>query len=226
MVDLLSVVVGIVVGGAVAAVAMETLRRRRPAAPPPKLTTGWRLTELHRPVVVARDVVHVAVPPEAKVLASGLVDPGVQAACDVRQVPPVRAEFALDLEARRGLLFLGGLRQGSMALVTADEATVARLVSEFRTLWDRAQEYVERYRIGELGGRTGVTVETEGYVQDVLPWHEAFMVRLEDQGHVIGVVVDKDPASLKEQRIRVKGRLQKDDRGYPVLAAHDIRRLG
>lgn len=224
--DILSLVVGLVVGGLAVAIAIETTGRpREKETSLAKLTTGWRLSELRDPVVVARDVVDVDVPAGTRIVASGLVDATVQDTCKVRQVPPVRTEFALDSETGRAFLFTAGVRRDAMALLTVDPATIQRLETEFRTLWDRSDPYVERLRVQELAGRQGVTVEVDGVVQDVLPFQDRFMIRLEDQGSIIGVLSQKDPSELVDERIRVQGRLEKDKTGYPVIEAHDIRRI-
>ncbi len=224
--DILSIVIGLVVGALAVAVVIETTgRSREKPSPQAKLTTGWRLREFGRPVIVARDVLDVDVPDGSTVFASGLVDPKLQATCTVKQVPPVRAEFALDQENGRALLFTAGATEGSLALVTVDPATVQRLETEFRSLRGRSDDYVERRRIAELAGRHGVTVEVDGVVQDVLPFHDEWMIRLEDQGAIIGVVVKKDASELQDERIRVTGRLDKDRTGYAVITADAIRRI-
>jgi hypothetical protein len=51
------------------------------------------------------------------------------------------------------------------------------------------------------------------------------MIRLEDSGHIMGVLVDKNPENLREERIQVKGKLQRDQTGYAVIVAEDIRRI-
>ncbi len=230
MLDALSLLVGAAAGAGAALVlarrpAAGTAARGAPAAGAFQLTTGWRVSEFDAPVVVARDVQGVQVPAGTRVVASGLVDAQVQNDCDVRQAPPVRAEFVLDAQAGRALLLPGGARAGSLGLLTTDAAIVERLETEFRSLWDKAEPYLERYRIGELRGRDGVRVETEGEVQDVLPWKDGFMLRLEDQGHVLGVLVGKDPSALQGQRIVVRGQLGRDEGGYVVLEASDVRRV-
>ncbi len=225
--DVLSIAIGLVLGGVSVAVVIEVMGRgRQKPVQQEKLTSAWRLSELHEPVLVARDVMDVDVPAKARVYASGLVDPRVQQTCRVFQVPPVNAEFALDLVQRRAILFVGGVRKDALALMTVDETLVARLEAEYKRMADRSNEYVERFRIQDLGGRNGVTIETEGIVQDALPWKGRFMIRLEDQGHIIGVLVNKDPSSLQDKRIRVKGVLKKDETGYPVVDAIDLRTMG
>ncbi len=225
--DLLSIAIGLVLGGVSVGLVVEVMGRgRQKPVQQEKLTAAWRLSELQKPVLVARDVLDVDVPAKTRVYASGLVDPRIQQSCKVYQVPPVNAEFALDLAQRRAILFIGGVRKGALALVTVDEALVARLETDYKRLSDRSNEYVERFRIQDLGGRDGVTIETEGLVQDALPWKGRFMIRLEDQGHIIGVMVNKDPSSLQDKRIRVKGTLKKDETGYAVIDALDLRTLG
>lgn len=226
MLDILSLVIGLVVGALAVAIAIETTGRTREKPQPlGKLTTGWRLSELRSPLIVARDILDVEVPEDARIVASGLVDPGIQDRCEIRQVPPVRAEFALDLEHGRAFLFLGGIRRDAMALLSVDPVTLQRLEAEFKRLWDRSDPYVERHRIQDLAGRSGVTVEVDGVVRDVLPFQDRFMIRLEDQGSIIGVMVDKDAAELTDERVRVQGRLEKDKTGYPVIEAREIRRI-
>lgn len=225
--DLLWLVIGFVLGGIAVGVVVEVTGRGRAKVPEQhKLTTAWRLTELQEPVLVAQDVLDVEIPEGTTILASGLIDPQVQARCKVREVPPVRAQFALDRKQRRAILFLGGIQPGSLALLTVDATLVDRLETEYKRLLDRATDYVERFSIGELGGRSGVVVETEGFVQDVLPWKQRWMMRLEDHGHIIGVAVEKDPRELKERRVRVRGRLEKDQTGYAVIEAVELRTIG
>lgn len=219
--------VGLVAGIIGTAVLLEAMGRARQAVPTPqsKLTTGWRLSELREPVLVARDVLDIEVPAGCEVYASGVVSPSIVKSTDVRQVPPVRTEFALDRARGRAVIFTAGVREDALALVTVDEDLVSRLESEWRMLATRAGDYVERLRIQELAGRSGVTVETRGLVRDVLPYKDRHMLRLEDDGHVIGVLVDKDPSNLRDERVQVRGGLRKDETGYPVIEAVDLRRI-
>ncbi len=199
--------------------------RGKPSQQQHKLTTSWSLTELRDVRLVARDVGDLRLPRGARVLASGVVDASAFGDAQVQQVPSVRAEFALDGSGERALLFLGGARQGSLALLTVDPELVSRLENEWRTLRDRAEDYVERLRVADLPGRTGVVVETRGLVRDVLPFKDQFLIRLEDEGSTIGVRVPRDPSDLRDEKIQVRGRLQKDSAGYPVIVADDIRRI-
>ncbi len=189
-----------------------------------RLTANWSLAELGDPIVVARDV-EAEVPAGARVVASGQVAPEVFAAAQVRQVPAVTAEYAVAPGSGRALLFLGGVRPGAQALLATDQATVTRLEAEATALWERAEPYVERRELADAARRPGLVVETQGLVQDVLPYQGAWLLRLEDQGAALGVRVEREPAELKGARVVVRGRMAKDKGGYPVLLATDLRRL-
>ncbi|HLF15881.1 MAG TPA: hypothetical protein VI796_00380 [Candidatus Thermoplasmatota archaeon] len=221
-----SAILGFVVGAIAVAIVLEAMGRGRAKAPASwKLTTAWSLSELGAPLVVAHDLLEADVPTGTRVTASGTVSAEVFAKAEVRQVPPVRAEFAIDSAGTRALLFTAGIRPGAMALLTVDPGTVARLATEARELWESASPYVERVAIAQLGGRSGVVVETEGTVQETLPYKDRFLLRLADGGDIIGVVVAKDPAELRHERIVVRGKLVRDRTGYALIEASDLRRV-
>lgn len=209
--------------GAVVAWTWLRAPRRAPAVPL-RLTSTWRLSELGAPLVVARDV-EAEVPAGSRVVASGQAAPEAIAAAQVRQVPAVTAEYAVAPGSGRALLFLGGVRAGSQAIVADDPAVVARLEAEATALWEKATPYVERRALAEAAGRAGVDVETQGTVLDVLPYQGSYLLRLEDHGSVLGVQVAREPSELKGARVLVRGRMGKDKGGYPVLVASDLRRL-
>lgn len=222
--DLVYALAGFVVGAVAVAVLVEARTRGNGPAETMKLTSTWRLAELGTPLVVARDV-EVEVPAGTRVIASGTVAAEAFVAADVRQVPHVGAEYAVDQGRRRVLLFLGGVRAGGQAILSVDPTVVARLEAEAMALWERADPYVERRALSDAAGRHGLVVETQGVVQEVIPYHGAFLLRLEDNGQVLGVQVDKEPSELRGQRVVVRGKMGKDRGGYPMLKASDLRRL-
>lgn len=187
------------------------------------MTATWSLAELARPLVVARDV-DVEVPAGARLVVAGTVTGQAYAAAQVRQVPDVPGEYALDAARGKALLFLGGVRSGTLALASRDAVLVARLAAEAEALWQRGAPYVEALPLADAARRLGVPLAVQGLVTEVLPRQGAFLMRLEDQGQSLGVRVQVDASELKGQRILVQGQMQRDG-GYPVLVASDVRRL-
>lgn len=217
------------IGGVGLTLALMRLRNTSPKteleAPAPfKLTSSWRLSELQASTIVARDV-EVEIPADATVIVAGQVEAQALASAKVLQVAAVAGEFALDATNSRALLFLGGVREGALALSSTDAALIQRLRAEATSLAQHGAPYFERRTVGQLAGRVGIEIETQGTVQDVLPYHGAFLLRLEDQGHALGVQLEKEPTELKGARVLVRGRLTKDKGGYPVLQASELRRI-
>lgn len=190
-----------------------------------RLTATWTLDELDRPTIVARDLVGVEVPSGAQVLVTGRVDGEVVRRVPVRRIPDTSAEFALDAEGRRALLFLGGVRLGAMALPTTDPVLLDRLRATLGGLERQATPYAERRRVADLAGEPGLPVEAEGIVKEVLPRAGAHLLRLEQDGHVAAIRAAQVPDGLVGRRVAVRGRLGRDATGYAVVEADEIRPL-
>ncbi|MHB8634055.1 MAG: hypothetical protein ACYDBQ_08845 [Thermoplasmatota archaeon] len=201
------------------------LATRRPR-PTTVLAPRWRIAELSDPLVVASHLTDESdIPSGTRILASGMVAPELVARCVVRRVAAVPAEYALDASRKRALLFLGGVRSGGWALQSVDPALVERLANDANRLWEGALPYVEQHALAALPGRSGITVETTGRVRDAVPYQARFLMSLEDQGTVLGVLVDRDPAAIVGERVQVRGGLVRDGKGYSVLEASDVRRI-
>jgi hypothetical protein len=195
------------------------------AGPAPRLTSTWRLEELDHPTVVAGDVDLHAVPPGTRLLASGHIAPDLLPRALAHRVPSVPGAFALDRDARRGLLFLGPVRDGTWALSIAQPALLQRLRAEAESLAAAATPYAERRRVADLAGPDGLPVEAEGTVLEVLPRPGAHLVRLEDDGQVAAVRAPQVPDGVVGKRVVVRGRLGRDPTGYPIVEADDVRIL-
>lgn len=228
MVSVLWLAIGLIAGAFLGILVVEATGRGRQkpsTLPSYKLVSGWSLREFEPATLVARHVEDLHVPSSTTVLCSGRVDPDVVNQAAVQQVTDVGMEYILDETRGRVLLLLGGARPGTLGLLLTDEGLLDRLKAETRAMQGHASDYVERLKIREISGRTGVTVETRGMVQDVVPYKDSYLLRLEDEGQILGVLVSKDPSSLLEQRIQVSGPLERNESGYIVLKAKSVRRI-
>lgn len=221
--DVLSTLIGFLVGVVAAAIAVE-LGLKKLFAPPDstKLTTIWSLGELKSPEVVATQIdAGVEVPRTARVVTPANVPPSARG-YQVRKNPETKGCFAIDAEQPRALLFLGGIQKGALALWTVDEKLIDRLRAEFNRLWTRSTDYVERTKVAEIGTKPNVTVETSGIVQDVIPYRGKYMLRLTEEGETVGVVVDRE-LPVRGHRVTVKGIVRPSTSGYPLVEALEIR---
>lgn len=222
MVEVLSMLIGFLVGVVAAGIAVE-LGLRKFLSPPEntKITRVWSLAEIPKPLIVARAMRDVPFPKNARVVAGQKLD-GERAGFDLRSNPEAVADFAVDAEQPRALLFLGGIQKGAMALWTVDERLIDRLRAEFNRLWSRSTDYIERVNVAELPGKANHAIETEGTVQDTVPFKGQYLMRLADKGETIGVLVDQD-LHLTGKRVAIKGHVRASSSGYPLVEALEVR---
>jgi len=132
----------------------------------------------------------------------------------------VKGDFVVDAEQDRALLLMGGLRPGSLALITVDPKLVGALRGEYERLWNASREHVSKVKVGDVAARPNQVVETRGTVADVVPSGDGFLARLQDGSSGIGVRV---AAPLDRGAIvTVKGRVVKGPAGVPLIEALEV----
>jgi hypothetical protein len=223
MLDVLSTLIGFLIGIVAAGFAVE-LGLKKWLAPPQasKLTTVWSLDELKSPEVVATQLgPGLQVPKTARVV-TGSSAPPAKKDFQLRRNGDAHGSFALDSQKPRALLFLGEVKPGALALWTVDEVIIQRLRAEFNRLWTRSTDYVERTAVADIAQKPNVTIETSGTVQDIIPYKGRFMMRLIDHGDAVGVVVDQDLA-VRGQKVTVKGIVRNSSSGYPLVEALEVK---
>lgn len=223
MLDVLSTLVGFLIGIVAAGFAVE-LGLKKFFSPPPssKLTTVWSLDELNKPEIAAIQLgAGLKVPATARVVTAASAPPSKKD-FQLRRNSEVHGSFALDSTKPRALLFLGDIKPGALALWTVDEALIDRLRADFNRFWTRSTDYVERASVSELASKPNVTIETTGTVQDVIPYRGRYMMRLTEQGEAVGVVVDSE-LPLRGQRVTVKGIVRNSTSGYPLVEALEVK---
>jgi len=210
-----------------AAAAWWWLRRAAPpGAPAPtaadRLTGAWRLDELAAPLVVARSVTGLDVPPGTRLALAEPASADLLRRCEVRAVAPPAAEFALAGDGRRGLLFVAGARPGALAISVTDPTLLARLSALAQAAWAAGTPQAERRALADLAGEPGLPVEVEGLVTQAHGLHGRTLLRLEDGGAAAAVQAEAEDAAWEGKRVRVRGRLARDASGYAVVAAERI----
>lgn len=221
--DVLSTLIGFLIGVVAAGFAVELGLKKLFAAPDQgKLTTIWSLTELQAPEIVATSLhASIELPRTARVVASADLTASKKG-YQLRRNVEAKGCFALDSQRPRALLFLGGIEPGALALWTVDDKLIERLRAEFNRLWTRSTDYVERTKLAELPSKPNATVETTGIVQDVIPYRGRYMLRLTEEGEAVGVLVDRD-LPVRGHRVTVKGIVRASTSGYPLVEALEVR---
>lgn len=222
MVEVISMLLGFLIGLVAAGIAVELGLKKFLSSPETgKLTRVWSLSELPSPLVAATLVEGVAVPQGARVLTTKTLQ-APRTGFDLRTSPELHANFAVDAQLPRALLFLDGVRPGGLALWTVDEPLIERLRTEFNRLWSRSSDYVEHVKLAEVIEKANLTVETHGTVQEVVPYRGHWLLRLSDEGETVGVLVAEE-LPLRGRRVAVKGIVRTSSSGYPLVEALEVR---
>ncbi|MHB1262311.1 MAG: hypothetical protein ACYC2H_11420 [Thermoplasmatota archaeon] len=219
--------------GATAVAALSARRLDRPAGGagtgPDRLTAVWSLAETQAPMVLARDLSGIALPPGTRAVVAGRAGLDVLRGGEVRRAADAPVEVAVAGDGSRALLFQDGIRPGALALVVTEPALVARLAALAEAAWSTSVPYVERRALADLAGEPGLPVEAEGRVAQALPRPSpgvpgGVLLRLEDGPHSAAVHAARDDG-LVGRRVRVQGRLARDAGGYPVVEADAVTAL-
>ena len=112
--------------------------------------------------------------------------------------------------------------QATLAAVRQREKLIERLRAEFNRLWTRSTDYVERAKVAEIPGKSNVTVETTGTVQDIIPYKGRYMLRLVEGGEAVGVLVDRE-LPVRGHRVTVKGIVRSSSSGYPLVEGLEVK---
>ncbi len=224
--DTVSVLVGFLIGIVAMTIAVEFGLKKifRPPAVN-KVTGSWRLSDHQAPLVVAQDASAVDLPNGSRVVTAGDVASIGFKQRDHRRNPNARSNFIVDPELDRALVFMGPIREGTLALATLDPAIAQRLRAEHRRLWETGEAYVDDLPLAQVAKNTGVLVRVQARVQECVPYRERHLLRLTDGTHAVGALVD-EALDLQGKQVLVTGRVVRGTSGYPLLDAEEVRLAG
>jgi hypothetical protein len=227
-VDLLSIFIGVVVGGVATAIAWNLSTRNVRNPETTKLTALWTLKDLSvdggRPAIMAERIDGLQLPMGSKVIVPsgslGAVHPDIVMSCEVRMHPDVRVNAAIGKD--RAIVFSGHVNPKSFALVTMEEAMVRRLQTDFQRMWGEAAAHVEQVAISDLAKKEGRVVDVTGRATEVMEYRGRKMLRITDGKTAIGVITQQaDVSTFQGGTIRVVGRMHRDG-GYPYIDATQV----
>lgn len=221
--DTISVLIGFLIGVVATMIAVEFGLKKifRPPALN-KVTGSWRLDDHKSPLVATQDAAAVDLPDGARVVTAGDVNPDRFRERDHRRNPNARSNFIVSQDVDRALIFMGPIREGTLALATLDPVVAARLRAEHRKLWETGDPYVDELPLAEVAKSTGLLVRVRGRVQECVEYKEQHLLRITDGTHVVGAVVE-EPLRLDGQKVVVTGRVVRGTSGYPLLDAEEVR---
>jgi len=206
-VDLISLIIGFVVGIVAVSIAIELGWKKEAPVQTCKIARQWKMSEIPQPRIVAERL-QMQPPGNAQVV----VQTHTAFSKGAKQHPGVTGNFVLGSD--RALIFAGDIREGQMVFRTVDDAILRHLRSQFHSYWEDSQEGEEGT---QMRGKGRLTVR--GVVKAVVPYRDQYLIRLSTSEGLVGVLVN-ERLELEGSKIEVDGETVGEER--PFVRAYHI----
>jgi len=137
--DMVSLVIGFVIGVIIVALALEISSKRTSGrSPNSKHTKKWSISEISNPRIMAEYLSDVDLPSGAKVLVNKYKDKNMLAGIDAKEYSGIKGNFILGDD--RALILSGPIKNDEVAFWTVEKEIVEDLNRQFDELWSKAEE--------------------------------------------------------------------------------------
>jgi len=134
MIDVLSLVIGFIIGVIVLALAFEFgMKKNKSETPASKHTTKWSISEISNPRVMAEYLADVELPKGSKVLVNQFKNKEMLAGLDVKEHDGIRGNFIVGDD--RALILAGPVKKDEVGFWTVEKEIVDKLNHEFDMMW-------------------------------------------------------------------------------------------
>lgn len=132
--DVVSFILGLVVGVVVVGFAIELgLRRFNRAAPSTQPTHKWTLAEIKNPRIIAETMGSIDLPQNAKVVVNTYPNKAMFKGMDVKHHGGIKGNFIIGDD--RALILSGPVEQSELGLWTVEKDTMQKLNRYFEDSW-------------------------------------------------------------------------------------------
>ncbi len=201
--DIISFIAGLVVGILAVSIAVEFAWRKSFPEKTCKLTEKWNLNEIQAPMIAAEKLL-VEPPSNAKVVVAA----PTPFAKNARENSEVKSNFVVGLN--KAYIFGGEIKEGQIAMVTADEDIMKELKNKFYEYWKKKERVTSS--ISSSGN-----VKIRGVVRAVFPYRDGYLMRVSYEKGVVGVIL-KEKMDVEGRRVEVEGNMTE----YPFIKPVNI----
>jgi len=133
--EIVTLVLGFIIGVVIAAVAMEiSFRKASRQTPASKHTKKWSISEISNPKIMAEYLSKdVEIPKGSKLLVNRVKDKTVLTGLNAREHKGIKGNFIVGDD--RALILAGPVKGDEVAFWTVEKDIVAQLNKEFNQMW-------------------------------------------------------------------------------------------
>lgn len=137
--DIVSLVIGFVIGIIVVSLAIEiSSKRTTSSSPNSKHTKKWSISEISNPRIMAEYLSDVDLPSNAKILVNKYKDKNMLAGLDAKEYKGIKGNFVLGDD--RALILSGPVKNDEVAFWTVEKEIVEDLHRQFNEMWSKAEK--------------------------------------------------------------------------------------
>ncbi|MBN2065888.1 MAG: hypothetical protein JW771_03660 [Candidatus Thermoplasmatota archaeon] len=132
--DIVSLIIGFVIGVVVVALAIEIGMKKTSVTPPAsRHTKKWSIGEIANPRIIAEYLGDVELPKNAKVLVNKYKDKTMFAGMDVKEHKGIKGNYILGDD--RALVLSGPVKKDEIGVWTVEKEIVEQLHADFDKFW-------------------------------------------------------------------------------------------
>jgi len=132
--DVVSLIIGFVIGLVVVGIAIELGTKRKPeTSPASSHTKKWSISEITNPRVMAEHLGDVEIPKNSKVLVNMYRDKEILKELNVREHEEIKGNFIVGDD--RALILAGPVKKDEIGFWTVEKKIVEKLSDEFDEMW-------------------------------------------------------------------------------------------
>ena len=132
--DVVSLIIGFVIGLVVVGIAIELGTKRKPeTSPASSHTKKWSISEITNPRVMAEHLGDVEIPKNSKVLVNMYKDKEILKELNVREHEEIKGNFIVGDD--RALILSGPVKKDEIGFWTVEKKIVEKLSDEFDEMW-------------------------------------------------------------------------------------------
>ncbi|KYK29070.1 hypothetical protein AYK20_00665 [Thermoplasmatales archaeon SG8-52-1] len=135
--DIISLVIGFIIGVIVLALAIEIGTKKSSQIPPAsKHTKKWSISEISNPRIVAEYLSDVELPKDSKVIVNQYKNKDMLAGLNVKEHKGIKGNYILGDD--RVLILAGPVKKDELGFWTVEKNIVDHLNQEFNQMWTEA----------------------------------------------------------------------------------------
>jgi hypothetical protein len=135
--DVLSVIVGIIIGIISVGLAIELgMKKTNPTQPASRPTHNWSFSEIKNPRIIAEHMGDIKLPKNAKVVVNRYDNKDLLKGLDVKKHSGIRGNFILGDD--RALILSGPIKENELGIWTIEKGMLDRLNEYFEDSWSKA----------------------------------------------------------------------------------------